>query len=288
MVVNLRPGRDLDTCTVTRDEYICQALKLLPEGAMWDRDDRDLMRFYSAIASFFYDEHVKNCETAKECNPCTAEECVSEWFDFFGLDESCVLSDPKEAICQAISSKNGLNCDTIAALALAEGYIVTDCRMCDETTDEVITPTACKANPGGSIPCAPYENLTDNSCADKFGGLPCEETLIAECCEGDVEPVEAPEVDLCAIEQNEGGCECPSAFNMGSAVIFGEPYSPLACPFSIEITIDPASPSGAPSPNGLLNGNPGASLPADCPPFEICSVEAFLPLGYTAKYVRGC
>ena len=274
-----------DICSITREQYICQALKTLPQGPLWERDGRRLITLFRCIASVFYDDLMRDCEKARNCNPCTATgDCALEWAECFGFDARCVDSiTPAAYACEVIKTKKRLDCQRVTELALAEGYIVQDCRMCDETTEEVITPLICGGdNPGGSLQCpreTPVEQCT------KYDGLPCADTLKALCCDGGVVVVE-PETDPCAIGQNTGGCACtPTTFAFSPAV-YGEPYSPLATPFCLVVTIDPASPSGAPPAS--IYTDPGASLPAaDCD-FAICSIESALPLGYSVKYVRGC
>lgn len=271
-----------DPCSVTKEQFVCQALKLLPDDALYARPGCTFHNFFCAIACCFYDEFRKTCDLRPEANPCTSDSTIEEWASIWSDRCTALPTDPDElrdALCALMQSNGVLTCDIITEQLEAAGYVVNSCSV-DKTRTTEPVQRFCGMVPGVYVPgyCGGFQNLS--SCADKFKDLPCADQYIAACCEGE----ETPEI------VTEINCDVQSRpvrfYKMGSPgyQALGDPYFPLVNPWTVNAVIDISSPALDAVRCDILRSQwpayPGFSPGPKC--FEInieefCVIEALRP-----------
>lgn len=161
----------VDACAVTRDEFICQALKLLPPGVLFDNGACTVKDLFCAIAGTYYDQWQRICALEPETSPCTADVTLDEWAEVLspacnGLPED--RQELRDTLCRLLETQGTLSCDLITAEVEAAGYTALRCE-----TD-----------------CRTFADLRDANCVFEFGfsELGCEDY---EC---------PPDVKVCGFE----------------------------------------------------------------------------------------
>lgn len=81
-------------CDLPKDEFLCQARKLLPDfGGALDPEG-DFMTIFDIVSECIYDEIIEGgCELAKELNPCSSDLYFDRWVQEYGLPVRCPLPD---------------------------------------------------------------------------------------------------------------------------------------------------------------------------------------------------
>lgn len=145
----------LSVCDISREDFVCQALKLLPPGTLWEEQACTLRDIICAVAGAYWDQWQRICCLEREVSPCTAVETLGEWIEILApeclalpelADESCDLTSEqndeiRELLCDVISSGGQLTCGVISREVARLGLTVTRCVSDCETVDEFRTYT---------------------------------------------------------------------------------------------------------------------------------------------------
>lgn len=77
-------------CQTDASEFLCQALKLLPDFGGKLNPEGDYIKFITALIEAYYECVVQSaCEIAKEFSPCTSELYFDRWIEEYGLPFRC-------------------------------------------------------------------------------------------------------------------------------------------------------------------------------------------------------
>lgn len=277
-----------DPCGISREEFICQALELLPLGGLWRRPECNFSQFFCAIAATYYDQFVQICALRSEANPCTADTAIEQWASIWSGVCETLPDDPQalqDVLCAYLSSRGVLTCELITEQLDLLGYDVISCGMDETRSTDLVTPT-CGPSLGQGVSLGCYPNTVTDPCEAKFAGIPC----AASCCNDDEAPEFVPP-DPCDVTANGGYCVSCNSGGSGLGVFQSGPsYYPLENPSCLVVLIDKNSPSIDPChipPFGLGLGN---SLGVDCLEIsaEACAIEALRPAHLQIKYVLDC
>ena len=233
---------EIDYCSITREEYKCQALKLLDLGPLWScvvgsccQDENEKSKFrklIDCIVDVFFDVRLFVCELSKQANPCSAtcENAINDWASLYCLDE-CEIIEPisSELICEFFENRGIFDCNWISRLIEIEtGMTVISCDQicvnCDPCCNgdafaDMFLQKSCINTVENDPDCAPvldgslnfpinsgtvYETY-NGDCVRRFADHPC-----VKCCDqNDVQNFNFPNVDPCDFQRNIGGCYCP-------------------------------------------------------------------------------
>ncbi len=274
-----------DPCGISRDEFICQALKLLPDGEFWGRRNCNFSNFFVAIASTYYDQFTKTCGLSLEGNPCTATDTLGEWASIWDSRCEGLPEDPDELrdlLCVLIRSNGVLTKQIIEDEITALGYDVVSCEVDTTRSSTLVTPV-CGFIPGVYVPGvkAPSLGIIDE-CAESFRNTPCASDFIAACCDQEEETQAGPLNIQCAPITPASGF-----LKMGTpgAAQIGASYFPLENPWTINVIVSLNSPAIQPFlceiQRSQYPGYPGFTPGPFClPNFEIpfiCAIEILRP-----------
>jgi len=274
-----------DPCGVTEQEFICQALKLLPDDALWQRNGCNFTEVFSSIAATYYQQWARACALRKEANPCTAQERLEDWAKIWDSDCGSLPTNSdelSEALCTLLSYEGQLTCSFIEDYMASIGYIVNRCET-DTETQDTETVKYC----GTATRLGLYPRQITQSCQSKYAGIPCSQS----CCVG----VDAPDVDPtdpCEVQVNLPFCSCGSGCNSGLGVFVEKRYFALKSPHTVNLFIDESSPAIAPCdlPNGMVPHGGGLGHGSNCLTIkdDACVIEALRPAHYTINYRIDC
>ena len=290
-----------DPCEVSREQFIAQALKLLPPGQLWQgRCDCNFTMLFCAIAGVYYDQWSRACSVRGEVSPCTATDTLSEWAEIFQPICDDLPEEPAELrdlLCSLLQSRGQLTSQLIRDLLAAQGYNVLTIEP-DRTFGSVTTFTACGFKLGHS-PLGNFSLVRTKECRHTFAGLPCTEG----CCTEEDEP-ETAQGNPCDPQLNEGacsssGCTCTTS-GLGNFTETSSTGQQLINPWTLLVTIDPNSPTILADPDFICyQWQAGSVLPRNnnlgnfegCSEdltIESCAIEALRPAHLTIRYRVEC
>lgn len=207
----------VDVCGISREEFLCQALKLLPEGPLWRDGMCNAREIVLSVASTYYDLWQRMCALRPEIDPCTADVALDEWAQIFAPDCSTLPTDRDELsalVCELFqAAPEGFNNETIIALALASGYIVTDIQQdLDRDFSRKITPTnGFKTGFAMVGVCCPTQvtnrakvSVNCDPCDDEQAEL-TPTTVAVSGCENTAAPLSVPGT-IASLNQSVGSC----------------------------------------------------------------------------------
>lgn len=287
----------VDPCGVSREEFICQAMKLLPKGSLWARPECDFYKLFTAVAATYYDQWQRICALRIEASPCTADTTLQEWASIFEPVCEGLPDDPqalRDILCQLIQSRGVLSCEFVRATLEGLGYQVISCGPNTEREEMTFTPSC-----GPALGLSPIGNFwtgMSDSCEDKFKDNPC----AIGCCEEDFEQSALEDPDPCEIISN--GAFCPlEQCNIPLTPLVGdlqggEPYQPLKKPFTLDVIIDANSPAlegecyGMTPGSVMLKSGAITSSSGGCSflDLKICAIDALKPAHLTINYIVDC
>lgn len=231
-----------DPANISKSDFICQTLKLLPPGSLYQRKDCNFFEFFCSIACSYYDQWQRLVEIRKEASPCTSEETVDDWLEIFSPfcdDISNELQEKQNLLCSLLGYRGQLTCTMINELLEIEGYNVTSCEVDKELCDDFVN-TDCNAKTG-FFKIGDFLASRKKECRHKIQGIPCTEG----CC-GEEEIPDVVGNDPCNFSLNQGGycsTEACKQFRIGDFPLKTELFKRLKNPFTLCVTIDPNSPA---------------------------------------------
>ena len=114
------------------DDYLSQALHLLPRGLIWAQSQTS--RLAAALwmaAGSLVGAHRRAENLINEAVPQTAQELLAEWEAFAGLPDECTpardltISERQDAVVEKLTSLGTLSVESFYALARKLGYEIT-------------------------------------------------------------------------------------------------------------------------------------------------------------------
>ena len=120
---------DTDYCGVDAEDYLAQALALLPEGPAWPTEPTGtLTSFWRASVQATARAHLRMCDLLPESSPCLSIELLPDWERVYGLPDPCLgdlpqtIQERRLALCAKSSSVGGQSRNYFEALAASLGY----------------------------------------------------------------------------------------------------------------------------------------------------------------------
>lgn len=300
-------------CSVTEQEFICQARKLLPRGRLLADQASGFLDLTDAIAATYHDRWQDICALFIEAIPCTADETLSEWAEIFAFDCEALPTDPvqlRALICELITTGRQLNLATVQALGAAQGITVTGMEW-DKTltTDTPATPVTGWRTGLQMVGVVPGGRGNVSTPADDLAQQPCTEDC--DNAQGDTPPSVA---HLIACPENSTGTIRPNCEDVGGAsgstlccgggvgfrtdsaayVPPGENLFRPANPWTLNISVDASSlPDEVVCCFTRANSitNRGHRVGIGGPPdfdLEICGLRELAPAYVTIKYIADC
>ncbi|MDP1628867.1 YmfQ family protein [Parvibaculum sp.] len=120
-----------DYCGIGPEDYLDQALALLPEGPAWPAErDAVLAAFWRATVASLARAHERMCGLLPESIPCFALDLLPDWERVYGLPDPCLggegqtLQERQLALCAKDTAQGGQSKAYFEAVAASLGYEV--------------------------------------------------------------------------------------------------------------------------------------------------------------------
>lgn len=289
-----------EVCGVTEDEFVCQSLKLLAPGSLYQSlDGCNSVEFFKSIAATYFAQFERICALIPESSPCSAVDLLQEWATFLVPECQELPTDVaalQALLCDTLTDREVLTCTEISQFLTDAGYVVLNCGM-DETLATTTSVTTCGASLGFMSLGACPGSRTDDPCERAYRGLPCTEA----CCAGTETPTVAAPDPCDVVVVNPASCSSGTCDFQGGLGTFeqSETFTGLANPGCLVVTVDVNSPAIDPCDlNGLGDGyslGVGMSLGFNCAANinaglldSICTVQTRLPAHINLKLEVAC
>lgn len=287
----------IDSCSITEDQYLCQFLKLFRIGPIWEcmigscceeHENKSKFRhLIDAIGKQLFKNHKMVCDLALESNPCTAqcESSLLDWAKVYGIDH-CLddldlsFDELKDLICKFHSHDGGFNGEWIKCLGEIEGYTILNCETDKSMKTITVETNNCgtgfgyfQSNPGSLV------SEFNTECQRRYSDFPC-----ANCC-GEVvdnSPEDNNENDCNQIQRILGTCaDCGNECAGFPPQPIIETKEVLCNPSTITLTIEGPPPCLEPMNFGKNFGRPFSTEDND---FKLCLLESQTPAHICVRY----